>query len=436
MILSLSVLGCGASAAVRAAEEGNLVELRSAAVDEVRRGELDADEARAIARAVASAEAEHAAGPVGEERVRELQPCAREIAGALERRAESGDTLAALAALVLLDEGLVTPEEMGPRALEEVKRAKDAGAAVAWRAVRARSLTAKASGPERRKLMLDGDQGVRVAALRAAVDAASPTDTDALLEAARQDPHQLARTLAVRALGAIGGERVVLALKDLWALADEPRRQVITTAWAAPRAIEAGGRRELLLVAENQQGALGIAAAIALVRAGGAGSASAIGVLARAIASGSTRDRVFAINVSPLGQAPVRDAILKAQDDPDDVVALAAISRRVETASDGGARPGTKERSVLLARLLKIAAKDTPIAQRARGSLARARAREVIPLLERGVRSKDVRDREAAGLSLASMGEIARAAVLAGDADARVRTTVACAILTAPSASL
>lgn len=435
-IAAVGLLGCAASPAIRAAEDGNLPELKRAIAEEVRRGELDDGEARRIARAVASAEVESAAGPVGADRIRELLPCAKEIEDALEQRAEATDEVAAVAALGLLEEGLASPEDMGPRALSMASgsgsgRAGDTGAA-AWRAVRARSLTMPGDAKERRKLMLDGDEGVRVAALRAAVDAADPSDTDALIEAARVDPNQLARTLAIRALGAIGGERVVLALKDIWALADEPRRQVITIAWAAPRAIEAGGRRELLLSAETQKGALAVAAAIALVRAGGAGSATAIGVLARSIETGTARDRIYAINVSPLHAPPIRDAVVKAQADSDEAVALAAMARRIEVSGEGRAKPGTPERAAIVAKLLKTAAGDSPLAERARASLARARVREVIPLLERHVGSKSVDARTAAGRSLAGMSELPRAVVLVPDPEPRVRTSMACAILNAP----
>ena len=438
-IAAVGLLGCGASPALRAAEDGNLPELKRAIADEVRRGDLDADEAQRIARTVASAEAENAAGPVGAERIRELLPCAKAIQGSLERRAEANDEVAAVAALGLLEEGLASPEDLRERAQATASsagpgRAGDSVAA-AWRAVRARSLTALDQGQERRKAMLDGDEGVRVAAMRAAVDASDASDaadTDALIEAARLDPNPLARTLAIRALGALGGERVVLALKDIWALADEPQRQVITTAWAAPRAIEAGGRRELLLAAETQKGALGVAAAIAIVRAGGAGAATAIGVLARSIETGPTRDRIFAINVSPLTAQPIREAVIKAQADSDEAVALAAMARRIEVTGTGGAKPGTPERSALITKLLKLAANDSALGTRARGSLARARVPEVIPLLERHASSKSVDARTTAGLSLAAMGELPRAVGLVADPEPRVRTTVACAILNAP----
>src|SRR5262249_54158437 len=102
----------------------------------------------------------------------------------------------------------------------------------AWRATAARAVVGEGDGPKRRTLILDGDQDVRIAALRASADVADAEDTSAVLEAARLDPHPLARTVAIRAAGAIGGERVVLALKDVWAGADEGSRHAIADAWA------------------------------------------------------------------------------------------------------------------------------------------------------------------------------------------------------------
>ncbi|NUQ78990.1 MAG: hypothetical protein HUU21_36165, partial [Polyangiaceae bacterium] len=132
-IAAVGLLGCAASPAIRAAEDGNLPELKRAIAEEVRRGDLDDGEARRIARAVASAEVESAAGPVGADRIRELLPCAKEIEDALEQRAEATDEVAAVAALGLLEEGLASPEDMGPRALSMASsgRAGDTGAA-AW----------------------------------------------------------------------------------------------------------------------------------------------------------------------------------------------------------------------------------------------------------------------------------------------------------------
>jgi hypothetical protein len=430
-----SLAGCAASPAVRAAEAGNLVDLRRAVSEEIRREELTEEEARSIARAVASDEAEHAKGQVGADRIRDLQTCARHVSDALEKRAAGSDEVAAVAALVLLEEGLSSREEMAERALkiERADRGAARGAsaaASAWRAVRARTLTQKGDGGERRKLMLDGDQEVRIGALRAALDVSDEAD----MEAARVDPHPVARTLAIRAIGAIGGERAVLALKDMWALADEPKRQVIVVAWAMPPSLEAGGRRELTLVAEGEASAPSIAAAIALVRAGGDGVASASNVIARAIGSGSTRDRVYAISASPLGSEEVRQAIVKAQGDSDDAVAVAALARRVEAPGEWRSKESSTERGAAIAKLLKIA-REAPTSSsglRAKGALARARVGAVLELLQRDALSKSEDVRLQAGQNLVSLRELALASALAADAEPRVRTAISCAILRAP----
>jgi len=305
-------------------------------------------------------------------------------------------------------------------------------AATSWRAVESRALTTEGTGPLRRKRIVDGDQNVRLAALRAAGDVADPGDADAVIEAARLDPLPLARTAAIRAAGAIGGERVVLALKDLWVGADEPARQAIADAWGARAALDAGGRRELLWAAESQPSAPSIAAAYALVRAGGAGAGEGVGVLTRAIASGPMKDRVFAIAVAPLREAPVRAAIRKAEDDPDEAVALAATTRSLEAPAElGGAPPGSKERARLVGRVMKVAQGTSTRALMAKASLARAEVRDVVPMLAKDVQSKDDRARETAGTALAGMGELPRAVILTADPDPHIRMSVACAILRA-----
>lgn len=425
-------LGCASSPAMRAAEEGRFADLRKAIEEDLRSAELDAEQARGLARTVTAREIRHALGTVGVERVEVLASCAQEVRDPLLERAQKNDEVGAAAARLLVDRELVDTGDIRIRAQQAELSARDASAAIAWKAVDTRLLWKAEDGAERRRRMLDGDEDVRVAALRAAVDAGDAADLDLLLEAARVDPQPLARTMAIRALGAIGGERAVLGLKDVWALADEPRRQVITTAWATSRSIDAGGRRELWWAAETQSGTLGIAAAIALVRARDPKADGVLGVLVRAIESGTTLERVYAINVSPLASAPVNKAIVKAQDDGDEAVALAAISRRVESSGEGSAKPGTQEREALIAKLVRMAGFESAIGQRARASLARARVRDVLPALERDTESKNMKIRQAAGQNLAAMGELSRAAVLLSDGEPQVRVAVGCAILSAP----
>lgn len=326
-LLSLAaVAGCASSASVRAAEAGRFDELRRALSDELRRGALDSDDARAIARALAAGEIARATPPSGVDRVRELRTCARPLEEALAERAAGTDAVATAAAMILLEAGLIDPESAKRRA-REAAPGRDPGRDAALRALETRALVAAEDGALRRARMLDGDQEVRVAALRAAITAADPSDRAAVLEAARLDPHPLARTVAIRAAGALGGREVVLALRDLWVLSDEPGREAIAEAWAAPRALDAGGRAQLLWAISTQRGAPAIAAARGLVRAGGDGAGEAISVLLDAIRTSQSRDRVYAIRSAPLEDPAVRAALIEAQRDPDEAVVFAVHAR-------------------------------------------------------------------------------------------------------------
>lgn len=425
---------CGGSASLRAAEAGRLAGLSAAVAAEVKRGELDADEAVELARAVLRSDVARASGDEGASRIRGLTGCARPIDGALERRAETADEAAAAAAMVRLEAGLSPREDF-------VRWASEApgGPRAAFRPVGARALSGENDGELRRKLFLDGDQAVRLAALRAAERAASASDTDAVLEAARVDPFPMARTMAVRAAGAIGGERVVLALKDLWVTADPILRQAIADAWGTPASLDAGGRRELSWAADTQGGSPAIAAAYALIRASnrstpiptGPGVEGALGVIERAMKSGVTHERTFAITIAPLSVPPLQKAVIEASNDPDEEVALAAVSRRLDTTFLQGGASRT-DRPALIARLLKSATSGEKMRGLvARNALARAGAREVLPLLDKDAISTDAQARKAAGTAFVALGELPRAAVLAVDADARVRDGVACSLLSA-----
>ena len=328
---------------MRAAEAGNLPELRRAIAAELASGELGADDAREIARLVAEHEIHGATGPVGAEKLRGLASCVRPLDDALEDRAEVRDEPGAAAAMLRLDARLADDE------LEEyaaLARAAEGSLAGVWRAVGARALT-REEQPEdvalRRKLVVDGDERVRLGALRAALQAPDAGDSAAVLEAARLDPLPLARTVAIRVAGVHGGERTVLVLKDMWPLGDEPSRQAIADAWGTPASLDAGGRRELLWAAETQRGSPSIAAAHALVRAGGAGKSEGIGVLTRAIETGPAKDRLYAILIAPLDAPPIAAAVRKAEKDSDEAVALAAVAKRLE--SPGGGAPSAKERA-------------------------------------------------------------------------------------------
>lgn len=428
-LASLFVLlasGCGGGPALRAAEQGDLAGVRRVLGSDAAAAAIDADEAWDIAHAVLSREVESAKGDDGVKKLRELPSCAAQLQDALEARGAARDEVAAVATLMRFDTRAIDHEDLGEAARTALAVP---GASPAWRAVEARSLVAPEDAVRRRGLFLDGDQAVRVGALEASFDAVDAADIEGLLEAARLDPYPAARTVAISAAGNVGGERVVHALGDLFVQAGEDERLTIIGAWASPRAIGVGGRDKLVRIAETEQGPAQIAAAGVLVRRPGKGAEQAASVLARAVETGSTRERVFAIRAALLDLAMVRAAVVKAQDDTDQDVALAALERSLELypASGDGAKP--KERAEVVRKLLVMANSTGVRSLLARGALARAGAREVLPLVKGDAKSDNEQARKAAGSSLIVLGEYGRAALLAADQDVRVRTGVACALL-------
>lgn len=424
VLLALVSAGCAASPALRAAEAHDLTALAREIDAEAKRGELDGDDARAIARALARREVLDAKGAGGVKVVEAFGRCARALDGAFAHRAEGADDVAAIAALARLEGGQLSPEDARDLAAR-------GGLAATWRAVATRALVRPEDGPARRERMTDGDQDVRVAALRAAADAGDIGDAEALEEAARLDPHKLARSLAVRAIArTASGERAVLALRDLWTRADDDVRQSIAGAWATERMIDAGGRRELWWAAEHHHGAPSIAAAAALARWPGDGWDEAIGVLQRAIEGGPTNDRIFAIGIAPAHQPPIESALRAAISDPDDAVVVAVAWRLLS--GFGRDTAEEKDRKALVTKLLEYAKSPTTRGFQAQKALARTGAREVLPFLSKQLTLKDTRARETTGVAYIDLGELAKAAPLVADADLGVRAAVACALIQAP----
>lgn len=424
---TLAMAGCGASPAMRALEDGHLEGLRALVTDDLQHGRLGMSNAVSLARAIARSEVLRANGDEGAQRMRELRSCAGEVEGELSHRADKRDPLGAAAASVLLEAGLSSPD-----AYRRWARAAPGSPEAAWRPLGARGLISSDDGELRRELMADGDEEVRRGALRASIDAGDPFDTEPVLEAARVDPSPTARAQAIRAAGALGGERAVLALKDLWPRADGPVREAIVAAWASRGSWETGGRREIVWVVETQRGLPALAAASALLRTGGRANGEAVGVMERAVNEGPTGDRVRAIDVAPLRIPALRQAVNKAEADPDEVVAVAAMTRRLEAPpEDGGAAERSSEREALIAKLLPIATGTGTGAMGAKGALARAKVKRVAPILERDGAASDAKLRVDAGTALAVLGDFSHAAVVAADPEPQVRTAVSCAILRA-----
>lgn len=419
VVASVSALtGCGVSAAVQAARDHDIPRLAKAIEAEQKSGELDDGEVEDIARALAKSEIREAKGDPGVIVIESMGECAESVEGAIEDRSEKDDDVAAAAGALMLSHKLVSADEYADLAIEKDQRPL-------FRALGARSLV----GDDdfilvRLPLFRDLDQNVRLGALEAAEAFSVPGDFDELWEAARLDPLPSARHAATRALGVIGGERVVRVLKDLWTTADAPARRAIAIAWATPKTYEAGGKEELLWAAQRTDGDGAIYASIALARVSAEGSDEknqALGVLTRAIKLGTRTERVSAISMAP-SSTDVLDAIRVAKDDSDVGVSLVAWSRLHTEGTDA-------EVKASLDKLFEIAGSEHPEAPRAQEELAWFGEKRVKPLLEKQMKSENPYGRVMGARGLIALDHFVLVAPNLGDPSTDVRVQTACAIL-------
>jgi hypothetical protein len=409
---SLGLLGCARSGVVDSALHGDLAALKRDVKAAQDRGELDKASVTELARAVAGREVRSSTGNDAVERVKDVRVCARPLLDVLEDRAGHGDDAAAEATMTLLDLGKRSRQDM-------VDEYRDASSG-AWRAVAARASSGNELGPLRRKYFVDPDERVRRGALQAALDTRAHDDLDALLEAGRLDPDALSRSFATRAVGAIGGDRAVLALEDQWVRADGPTRLTIIDAWSMPAAFNNGGERELVNVAETKSGPAAIAAADALARIHGASAAIGLAVLIRAVKDGTEDDRRLAIQLVPLSDLDAHAAVEKAESDPDKEVRVMALARLAGDA---------KHKARAMEGLRELAKSDDDIGLQARAALAAAGDRGVKKQLTDLLGAPKARTRTVAAKGLLALGEYPSAATALADDDPAVRTAVACAVL-------
>jgi hypothetical protein len=249
-LLALVATGCGGSAALRAAEKGDLEAVRRALPAE-NSAAIEMSEARNIAHAVLLREIRDARGEAGVQKLRELSSCAEAMDDDLDTRSDKLDEVAAVAGLLRFQARLIDHDELVEHAREALSRQ---GTPTIWRAVLARGLVTPEHAVERRALFTDNDELVRLAAIQAAFDAFDVSDLEPLLEAGRLDPYPPARLAAIEAAGSIGGERAVFALRDQFVQANEDEQLAIVGAWSSPRSLDAGGRPELVRTAETSRG--------------------------------------------------------------------------------------------------------------------------------------------------------------------------------------
>lgn len=415
--IAVAAAACAATPGERAVARGDLAALRLVVAEREKKGDLSNAEAARLARAVAEHDLRAASAADAVDLVHEVRPCARELDDALSARMAVHDEAGAQAALARIDGGGMQPEEAGAFGDDPDS---------AWRAVGARSLVRPEQHDARLRALVDRDPRVRREAARAALDAKSPADLDALAEAARVDPTPIVRTEAVRAIAAIpppGIAGTVQALRDVWESADEGLREDIARAWAGAALWGAGGREALQVLVASQHGPAAVEGAAAVLRHRDANVAevgAAVGQLERSIESGPIERRLQAIAQSPLDRPELLAAVRAAAESDDSEVGVGALARLLET-KDGR----------VVERLEAMARPGSAVSGRARFALALASDRRVQAWVEQDLGAGSPDASLAAARELAAMGRAGRAAPLLADGDARVRLRAACTIITA-----
>ena len=415
LLLSVLTVACSGLSAMQPARDGQHAEMRIALHEDMRHGRLDRKAVASLARIVAEREIREAKDGEAVRQVLRARARARELENVFERRAKQNDPAAPHAAMALLDVGRGNPSKWRSHI-----NSTDPG----WRAVAVRTLTGKKNGDARRKGMLDHNQQVRRAAVRAAEDAADLADREVLLDTAQHDPDNVVRVTALRAFAAIATEPDVQTMRDMWSMADSPIRQGLVNAWAHPKVLELGGLRHVMWVAETQTGIPSIIAGGVLLRLGGETKGVGSAALYKGAQDGSAHDRAFAIAMAPIEAPGWVELLEKLSEDAEPTVRIAALEK---LASHPKTAASAKEK------LEKIAVADLPESFDAKQAMARVRDQRAATLLLADANSSKLDVRESAMKAYVALEEYARAAFFLSDRDARLRMTAACTLLMALS---
>jgi HEAT repeat protein len=413
----LLVASCAPKPPVRTALQGDLSALKHDIQSAQQAHQLDHDTVVRLALALGERELMSAQGSDGAQRVRSLRPCAAPLRGTMERRADTGDDVAAELTLILLEMHAADREALLKRYAES--------SSGAWRAVAARSAVRPAETDLRKHFFSDPDERVRRAALSSARDARDPGELEPLLEAARLDPDPQSQSLAARAAGAIGGERAVLALKDIWARAEDDLRIAIVDGWSEHASFVTGGARELAAAAESSSGLASVSASYALARVEGPESAPANARLRRYMLDGSDDEKRLALSVAPIN-AENEVALAEAAKKASPELRALALTRLSNV-------PAERREALSALRNLVNGKPSSDSEQRARdaaiSALAAAGDSSVQAGLVKDLTAKDRQTRWRAAHALTSLGDYSNAATALGDDDASLRSDIACTIL-------
>lgn len=421
--LAIAVLlggtGCG-SALSGVAARGDYPALAPKLAARQAAGDLSDREARVLAHAVLRYEV----GAARNEAVSALAGCAAGAEDELGTIAAGDDDDAADAAMLLLE---VDAYSVG-KAQEHLQDTRDG-----FRALAVRTLEGGGAADARRRAFVDPAGRVRLAAFRAAIEAADPEDHAALSEAVLKEPLPLARTTALRALvrGRHNPEVTVALLRDLVKRAQKteiPLAEDAYTAFAQSPFYEAGGRELLERGFANEVAPPTIAGAIAALRLGRDPlRAPAMALLTRALRDGSEREQRFVYAAAPRPFVGELFAVAKVHavstDRPLAVLALGALADSGTAAE----RADALDRLTAYAKPLPEAPRD-PVARAARGDLARRKVAAVQQWLEGDLRG-DTAAKFAALSGLVSLDRSARAAPLLADSERSVRLATACALV-------
>ena len=284
---------------IAAARTGSLSDLQRYVEVAGERKQLNQSRTTALAEAVAEREIATAGDAKAYERVTALGACASELYGPLLRRSKGSDDVAAAAALVLFETGL----------LEELPGSYAHADSGAWRAFATRLAVEPQERARVYDALQDPDRRVRLAAIKTIQFNPTHDDGRHLVEVARLDPETSLRQAALTALGDLGDFESLLAVRDFWDKMVEGTRLAYLQALNAPLARKRGGDQILTRIMESNESLEGAVAASLLYGHRSTSAGYAVSRLLHALHEGALSEKLLALASLPTNDPVVEEAI-------------------------------------------------------------------------------------------------------------------------------